>query len=1247
MDYPTVDKQTLDLIKYPPLYPPIVSYGEDDRFASNNLRGKLWQFCYRYKYDIKMKSVFSPYSELLIPQGEELPNGDFNPNFHLNNLIAIKLNTGHFTVDEIEVGFRSGNKGNLYVFDVIKKFESKALTGTLYPDSNKIDHVGLHGGILIDEIKEGMVIKTIAGQMYDINGRYIIEVDIANETIYLNAPPTIIFPLGSYDISNAQIDDEIVYSIFRNNKVVEPIGSQEANEPFDGVPLYAGSMEAIESNRLVLGDTISGFPNVDMNVDITIQHTALNDLLNKYTFTKEFYYDVSGVRKVFLRMPDTLTHGQFLYINFRFIDRFTSDVIIATASYYYNENTPETIEAIVSYLITSINRKNNIGESGDRNFNFHTMLADASEYPLNDYDSVESFTQGAVVKYNNRLYISSQSVGSHHAPTGSTSDNDFWDYFCQISEMDRCMVMRALPLGSNGTFYNYFLELSSAQIYIGQQTYPIFKQGCKVNVAIEYTDYAGRLTAANENSRMVIDIPYIDTIPATPFLHNAISNHLIIKVKNIPPETAYSYRVLIDRNTPWFYQFFFYGLGHGSPDIVDDGSHYLINVNRSIQNLRDFLPKSRLNPYLFEKGDRIRIIAYKSLSTNISTNFWVRIQDILDSEIIGYDYPEATETSTTYLKDDEGEFIKDAEGNKVRNKSTGHIIVEKFKSNIAFDHATYVIYEIYRPSKIAGDNTLRFETSRAFEIGNPGETGRYHKGNTNQDPDNPITTPAIIQFYNGNAYRKLRYSGEANIYFPVESMELSDFYESDSISIGRTNVTSKDLGQVPEPNGYCWTGKLLEGTNINRLNKFFLGSEDKPADKGQLQSKYGKITILREKGYVLHAIQDRKPTSMYIGRLSLTNPDGTEDIKMLTNAVFGTIRPEESDFGCQDHTSVCKSENYVYFWDGINSKFCRKAYNGIIPISEYGQNNRFEDINSVMKYASGKMVMCTYDSRYDEVIVTMKYLDRIEYTNSLTGSYYSGDNKITHVGEFGGDNINLIKVGMILADIVLPGGYDPIEFPIIVERVDIRNRTIYIDSSYDFDTDVHSNPVQLSASIYQRYETITLAFHESANAWKTRFSFIPEHYLPIGDDLLAFKNGKTWLQDALEGDSNYNNFFGIPFWQEFHVPHNIGQIILYNGIGLKSNKKWGMIDKGDVILKVDEDRGIDMESRLPIERFRNVEGVLYASFLRDMNTPGFSNEVYALTSGRFLRGHSCILKMSNFESEKVTLFELIMYFTPS
>lgn len=89
---------------------------------TNNLRGNLFQFCYRYKYDDNAYSVWSPLSKVALPDGEQLSNGNFS-HAYLNNYIKLSINSGSTEVKEIDIAIRQSGLIKFTKVQIIRKYD--------------------------------------------------------------------------------------------------------------------------------------------------------------------------------------------------------------------------------------------------------------------------------------------------------------------------------------------------------------------------------------------------------------------------------------------------------------------------------------------------------------------------------------------------------------------------------------------------------------------------------------------------------------------------------------------------------------------------------------------------------------------------------------------------------------------------------------------------------------------------------------------------------------------------------------------------------------------------------------------------------------------------------------------------------------------------------------------------------------------------------------------------------------------
>lgn len=148
--------QILDRIKYPPLKAPVLSneidvltpegnridfiegMGDDIHISINNLRGKLFQFRYRYGYDDKEKSRWSAISEIPYPEGLILATGEFIEDETLKNVIGLDIETGSLEVVQIEIAVRIGNYGHWKLVERIYKYNIDNTVNTDYKSNDTI-----------------------------------------------------------------------------------------------------------------------------------------------------------------------------------------------------------------------------------------------------------------------------------------------------------------------------------------------------------------------------------------------------------------------------------------------------------------------------------------------------------------------------------------------------------------------------------------------------------------------------------------------------------------------------------------------------------------------------------------------------------------------------------------------------------------------------------------------------------------------------------------------------------------------------------------------------------------------------------------------------------------------------------------------------------------------------------------------------------------------------------------------------
>ncbi len=136
--YSAITVEILDQIKWPPKFSPSVQMVNDNQYNKNNLRGRIFQFKYRYVYFDFSKSAWSPISEVSVPVGDEFIGSAFVQAGYLNNRIDITVAQGATICKKIEIAVRVLNSTNtdFYLFDTVDNVLTPFATFPFYNDKN-------------------------------------------------------------------------------------------------------------------------------------------------------------------------------------------------------------------------------------------------------------------------------------------------------------------------------------------------------------------------------------------------------------------------------------------------------------------------------------------------------------------------------------------------------------------------------------------------------------------------------------------------------------------------------------------------------------------------------------------------------------------------------------------------------------------------------------------------------------------------------------------------------------------------------------------------------------------------------------------------------------------------------------------------------------------------------------------------------------------------------------------------------
>ena len=378
-------------------------------------------------------------------------------------------------------------------------------------------------------------------------------------------------------------------------------------------------------------------------------------------------------------------------------------------------------------------------------------------------------------------------------------------------------------------------------------------------------------------------------------------------------------------------------------------------------------PHSNIDPYIWQKGDRIRFITSKG--TPATGTIGGVIESVYDLEITS----QSTDTFTIYTQ----EFAYNAVGVDIGENS---------------------IVEIYSPIKSANKQEF-YEFGPLMPIIEDADGYMVHGGLT-QDQEYLTATEATGTFNVGDVYHIYRTpskpldTGDNEMGVFMESEWYSDFYDSNNWNKGKigyeTSFNERELNIIRYSYPY------LQDTEINGLSTFD-GDRYK-----ELNDTYGEIMGMEEVGDTLKVYQEKKPSSVQLGRVERSDGTGKISISDSTD-VLGSIRYSTTRWGTEFRESIIKNNRFVYGFDIYNGVMWRDSANGIFPISgryadmegdkDYKMSTYFKNkakalLESGVDYVD---VVTAWDEEFDLLYVT--FHDYVNADNNETIIFHEPSNR--------------------------------------------------------------------------------------------------------------------------------------------------------------------------------------------------------------------------------------------------------------
>lgn len=844
------------LTNVPPSSRIALTYGTDATKKTNYLNKRIFQFTYRWKYRNHDFSITAPISDVALPKSTENARGEITDAITANDYLNLDFDRGNFgEIDYVELYFREGNNGN---WKFIKRLSNE-----------------------------------LADDETDYNTKYVNPVKFYNEKEYSIA------------------DDLEIMSLS------------------DNVPREANDLNFISENVLIAAAITEGYDNPDADVGLNYNTTTIAgsgsaaaihdniDLSTRVIIPHDTYYEVYFKVDVstFLNTVD----GDRVEIN-----------ITAYQDGHTLSPTTSSLVALAPSSTDQSGRRNGTRTSGagTRMFGHRNDAITNRDETTNDIIGGESGPPPVIKEgYGHRNEpIHTRQIVTHYEYEGintsfvyssaSASITDFRNQCTSAIEETASNIKTGFidpPAGmslNTGDFYLYIpwtpypdfnlFATNEHSIVTGVAATPSsliksrdFKTGANHILSLVYYDKEMRPFSVLTGDDFNVYIPTLPEINVSG-AHNSYNERFSIdwQINHLPPANAKYYQ--------WFYagnssitKSWQYVLDGTNPTAIE-GPYLKFNIT-PLQKVKDVFSNSNIEPYSFEKGDRVRVLT-KGATTTYAYGDVVASTDVSDEEIMEYNEYKRNTGMEYYIS--------------IRKPDSG-----------TYQAGSSSLIEIYRPSKVS--DLYYTAIGDVYNI-----TGGYHEGPTQNQTS---LLPATGSLINGDSYFIVRafsdfyntIQGGGNV-FNVESFYYSDFYDSGSYDMGKINVESA-LGEISK-NDIRWSNKFTVGTQIIGLARF--GA----LDYLSLPDRYGEIQKTVQVGDILKTYTPVKPIYISIGRMEIHTAAGAS-YSSYYDKVLGEFRVGADDYGTSNPESVVKNHNYVYGFDKKKGVFWRDAGNGLVPIS--------------------------------------------------------------------------------------------------------------------------------------------------------------------------------------------------------------------------------------------------------------------------------------------------------------------------
>jgi hypothetical protein len=1236
-----ITAEDIEAAKSPFLYNIPATFESDFTKNFNHLRDTTPQFFTSYIYDDNEQSAWSPVTSIIRP--EDLPKrdelyilgGSELPEW-LYNRIKLTINLGHARVKRVLIGSRLKDNAPFYIVGEVDKekvYKKKyAIRIIGYPVNSAGSMQNTTFSFSLNGTNIDYTVTNIAAKSFEeiiteyynyINSilptRTVELVHIGQDYdsyISIEASEDFTIAAVSSTIATVKMQGTILNNLydffFYNDSAYIPISNEDALKPYDAIPFRSGAQEIVSTNIMLYADNVEGWDNVKVNGKLSLSY---NDQQVFQAILDAISIGYISDNKYVIVINKTLLKGEIFHIKYK-----TSGTGESLSEFDFAVEIPEDMnnQAAASFIAASLKvyadsnqdvaYVSRLGNS--ISIGYLSAMPTGGVYP--NVKTVRTLKRNGVYQWG-LVYFD----GKKRASNIQTSD-----------ELKLSIPPFPYTPGSGVPVVGWELNHLPPIDAVGYAWYRT------KNLAFSsfWQYYVGNTT--REGSALVLDLTNIlnysagnVNFPAYTFIPG---DRLRVISSPQKPGDLLAYadfqafddvnsgdvivipfpREEYDVSRSWNYNF--YNVKETGTRKINaelnfhilfntgsDAAFFKVYLRNKLTGTLELLVQDRLVTEIDGSGDYM-----KSYSINFN-----KLMTRGDQYEIAWSMREENETFhdlDIYVDTQPGTSLKVSRlgnvGDAYARANIDLAIESADAMKLTIENVSEAItagsfIEIYRPSEeLILDLNSFYEISETYPVLNPGTESRVHSG---PEQNQSTGIPAKGTFVGGDAWMKVsempKYGdnqgneGWKNDYaYPLTPVKSIIFYKD------RYWETLQHNNLNHEPvNSPTWWKEIPNDKVVHEAMSFsykFDGTNSSDIGRAEAINPNAKRQRIRD------GIRYSLP---YIPG---TLQNGLASFPLSQNKVY------ENTFGAFQRIKLRGKRLLVC----MDNKYADILINERILLSNTGDQNVAQSdalLNDLLPY-SGEFGIGNQPASFAMYGDYAFAVDPYRSAVCLIG--YGSVKDLSIEGKVNSEILALCR--MIREGGTIVGGIDP-------EGAEYLMTFKYADATKDR----------------------TLAFNYNEAKFTSFYQFIPDTYGRYGTILASHKSDSQGHGIHIHNNPVMNSFYGVKYNGSVESVFNEAPV---------TRKTWmNLIVKADslwycpaITLPSNEDFPRGMISALAKSRFLRREGDYFASFLRDMQTPGSASQLDKLFSGRKLRGDVIIVKLETDSSVNTSLFEAEAFF---